>query len=360
MQSLSLTTRKVPVPRSAVTPPGAYAAAPPAQPPHHGAPGLTTTVPRQYVHRAAISEVFLTNWETDGVDGFIIGAQWPRGHALYSPRHGQQDPLLLAETVRQVGALLAHTEFGVPLGHHFLMWDLSYSAIPGALAAGPLPTDLTLRVTCRDVTRRGKQLASLRYRAEVWRGTSRIAVGDAGYNCTSAAVYRRLRGELPTTPAALPAAMPLCPQVVGHTDPRDVALALPSDAPYATPDALSHTGAAPALYAGRSGAGRPHGRWLLHVDTTHPVYFDHPQDHVPGMLLVEASRQAAQALLGPGPVYPVALRGTFDRYAELTSPCWIRAEADDPDDTGRTTVRVTGRQDGGEVFSAELTCIRLA
>ncbi|WP_260845011.1 AfsA-related hotdog domain-containing protein [Streptomyces sp. SLBN-31] len=43
--------------------------------------------------------------------------------------------------------------------------------------------------------------------------------------------------------------------------------------------------------------GQPH-RWQLRVDTRHPVLFDHIVDHVPGMLLIEAARQAATATLG--------------------------------------------------------------
>ncbi|MDI5972780.1 ScbA/BarX family gamma-butyrolactone biosynthesis protein [Streptomyces sp. SL13] len=353
MQSSSVTTPPVPLPRLPVThvptpaPPGT------PQPPRHDFPTLTTTVPRQYVHRAAVSEVFLTNWETDGTDGFIVGAQWPRGHALFSPRYGQQDPLLLAETIRQAGALLAHAKFDVPLGHHFLMWDLSYTAVPGTLGTAPLPTDLTLRVTCHDVTRRGTQLSSLRYRAEVWRGALRIAVGSAGYNCTSAAVYRRIRGERPTVCGTQPT-VPLPPHAVGHTDRRDVVLTDPSDGPFGVDVAPL------AAHAARTGIGRPRGTWRLRVDTTHPVYFDHPQDHVPGMLLVEAARQAAQVLLGPGPVHPVALHSTFERYAELTAPCWIEAETGEPDDTGQTPVTVTARQDGETLFSAMLTCRPLA
>ncbi|WP_281275492.1 AfsA-related hotdog domain-containing protein [Saccharothrix australiensis] len=32
--------------------------------------------------------------------------------------------------------------------------------------------------------------------------------------------------------------------------------------------------------------------WLPRVDRRHPVLFDHPVDHVPGMALQEAGRQA--------------------------------------------------------------------
>ncbi len=264
--------------------------------------------------------------------------------------------MLIAETIRQVGALLAHAKFDVPLGHHFLMWDLSYSAIPDTLTAGTTPTDLTLRVKCHDMTLRGKQLSSMRYRAEVWRGATRIAVGTAGYNCTSPAVYKRIRGERPLTLSS-PLAPPVDPETVGRKRAIDVVLADPAAAePPAQSGACAQVTDLAAHAASKACAGAPGSRrrWLLRVDTTHPVFFDHPVDHVPGMMLIEAARQAAQALLGPGPVQPVTVESTFERYAELNVPCWIEAEAGRPDAAGRTPVTVTGVQNGDPLFTASV------
>ncbi|MCZ0971672.1 AfsA-related hotdog domain-containing protein [Streptomyces albulus] len=62
------------------------------------------------------------------------------------------------------------------------------------------------------------------------------------------------------------------------------------------------------------------------MNTAHPVLFDHPVDHVPGMLMVEAARQAARAV-APHWSLPVALDCSFARYAELDAPCWVGARA---------------------------------
>jgi 2-oxo-3-(phosphooxy)propyl 3-oxoalkanoate synthase len=263
--------------------------------------------------------------------------------------------MLIAETIRQVGALLAHAKFDVPLGHHFLMWDLSYTAVPGALDAGPTPTELTLRVSCHDLTMRGKQLSSLRYRAEVWHDATRIAVGSAGYNCTSPAVYRRIRGERPLTLSG-PLPPPLDPAAVGRKDVRDVVLSDPAEAELADQAAgrscqVTDLATRAAIRCGATANG-VRRRWLLRVDTTHPVFFDHPVDHVPGMMLIEAARQAAQALLGPEPVQPFAVESTFERYAELNVPCWIEAELAGTDAAGNPMVSVTGQQNGEPLFSA--------
>ncbi len=357
MQSSNVAGPPAPLPRSAVAL-ATHSTAPTHGPPRHGFSDLTTTVPRQYVHRAAVSEVLLTHWETDGSDCFVAAAQWPRGHALFVQRHGRQDAMLIAETVRQVGVLLSHARFGVPLDHHFLMWDLSYAAVPGGLAAGRLPTDLTLRVTWQDLTRHGRVLSSLRYHCEVWRDATRIAVGSAGFNCTSPAVYRRVRGGRPPAPD-VPVTPPVDPRLVGHADRGQVVLTDPAAAgPRAPATARPTVTDLSCRAAGRRAAvraGRHRGRWLLRVDTAHPVFFDHPHDHVPGMLLLEGARQAAQILLGPAPVQAIAVDGTFDRFAELTEPTWIHAEAGRTDAAGNTPVTVTGCQGGRPLFTANIT-----
>ncbi|MFE9627036.1 ScbA/BarX family gamma-butyrolactone biosynthesis protein [Streptomyces sp. NPDC006527] len=289
---------------------------------------LTTTVPSEYVHRAAVSEVFLTRWEADSPDCFSVTAQWPRGHALFVPAGGYQDPLLLVESVRQTGALLAHAEYDVPFGHQFLMWNISFSADPEALAAEPTPTEVVLRAECHDIERRAGKLAGMRYRVTVERDGTPLAAADAAFSCTSPSVYRRLRGQRPTR-SSLPIPVGIAPETVGRVSSRDVVLA----------------------------AADPHSprRWQLRVDTTHPIFFDHPVDHVPGMVLLEAARQAAHASTGLRDALPVGLDSSFARYAELDAPCWIEAEPGRPDSLGRIPTTVRGTQRGETVFTATLT-----
>ncbi|MFJ7155295.1 ScbA/BarX family gamma-butyrolactone biosynthesis protein [Streptomyces sp. NPDC101118] len=296
--------------------------------------GLTTTVPRQLVHRAAVAEVFLTGWCRLSEDRFHVRAQWPRGHSFFTPIAGSHyDPMLVAETVRQVGALIAHAAFDVPQGYQFLMWGLDYTAVADDLVIGGAPASLDLEVTCPDVRRRGKQLTGLRYEVVVRHSGRVIATGGAGYTCTSPAVYRRLRAEqLAQQPVpGLPAA-PVAPSQVGRLSPFDVVL---------------------------SPTGRPDA-WKLRYDTRHPVLFDHPGDHLPGMVLLEAARQAAVALSPERGVLPVAVDSSYHRYAEFGSPVLIGAERLGQGPDGSRLVRVTGTQDGETVFTAVVTTARPA
>lgn len=292
------------------------------------------TVPRGYVHRAAVAEVFLTGWEAaaDGpADSFVVRAQWPRAHALFAPLGGHQDPMLLVESIRQAGSLLAHAEYRVPFGHQFLMWDMSFTAEASAFAIDAAPTEVELHVVCHDIVRRGGAVVRMRYTVAVRRGGRSVAGGTASFSCVSPSVHRRLRAERPTSTASVPPA-PVDPATVGRTHREDVLLAVPADA--------------------------RETRWELRVDTGHPVLFDHPVDHVPGMVLIEAARQAARVATGRPEALVTGMESEFARYAELDEPCWVEALVEPSDAAGDTRVRVRAEQQGEQVFTALVTLRR--
>ncbi|MFB7866394.1 ScbA/BarX family gamma-butyrolactone biosynthesis protein [Streptomyces sp. NPDC056069] len=290
---------------------------------------FTTTVPRQYVHRAAVSEVLLTGWRwTEEPDSFVVGAQWPRGHALFAQSGGYQDPMLLVESVRQTGALLAHAEFGVGFGHQFLMHSISFASTMELFVATPTPTEVELHTVCRDIVRRGKELGGMRYEVNVKIDGETLATAGASLSCTRPSVYKRLRGERPTCTDRRPG-QPIDPARVGRTDPQHVVLC-------------------------EDPGGRAN-RWELRVDCSHPIFFDHPVDHVPGMVLLEAARQAAHAVTGMTDTVVLDLSSTFERYAEFDAPTVIEAEPTAVDPAGDVHVRVRGTQNGASVFVTHLT-----
>lgn len=75
------------------------------------------------------------------------------------------------------------------------------------------------------------------------------------------------------------------------------------------------------LDSGRSGGV---ARGLIRVDLQDPVFFDHPLDHVPGMLLVVAGLELAEhaAMLRPA---NVSFLLTFTEFCELDAPVEVSA-----------------------------------
>ncbi|MFG1666829.1 ScbA/BarX family gamma-butyrolactone biosynthesis protein [Streptomyces sp. Y7] len=294
-------------------------------------PRLTTTVPKEYVHRASLAEVFLTGCTTQHEAHFELTGQWPRAHTFFHSFDGKDhDPLIVAETFRQAGLFLAHAELGVPLGHHFVMWDLTFTSQLRHLRVGSAPTDIELTAICTDVSRRGRTTSGFRMELALRRDGRVIATGGGRFTCVSPAVYSRLRGsrlDRASIPQPRTALDLLPPSAVGRLRPSDVVL---------------------------SSTHRPDS-WLLTPDPDHPVLFDHSGDHLPGMVLLEAARQAAYRCAAPGTIVPSAISTVFHRYAELDEPCWIEATPASSRQPTVTAVEVTGRQGGQRVFTSTVT-----
>ncbi|MEU7118393.1 ScbA/BarX family gamma-butyrolactone biosynthesis protein [Streptomyces zaomyceticus] len=291
--------------------------------------GATAHVPGEFVHRADPADIIPTGWTQLRENRFSVSARWPAAHPFFSPVAGDRhDPVLVAETIRQATMLIAHAEFGVPVDDQFVMWGLAYNADPEALTVDGLSSDVTVDVICSDLSSRGGRLRDLRVTMVLTRDGRFLGTGSALARCTSALAYRRIRGE---RMAALGTPVPLIeevpPHLVNRERSRDVVL----------------------------GPGTRPGQWQLRINTAHSTLFRRPNDHVPGMLLLEAARQAAVLTIDGGAFLPTAMDVSFSRYAELDTPCWIESEIVPGVDPATTTVRVVGVQDGRAVFHSLLT-----
>lgn len=282
---------------------------------------------RQLVHRTDPQDVFPTGLTPLTDTQFSVAAHWPRSHRFFSPVDGRhQDPLLIAETMRQTTMLVAHAQFGVPVGDAFVMWELRYTSASERLELGDDPWDITVDVSCSRIRRRGRSLGSMQLELLLHRRGTVLASGGGRISCTSAGAYQRMRGHrgavLDTPIPLLPA---VAPRTVGRTSEQDVVLS----------------------------PGTDPGSWLLRLDTRHPTLFGRPNDHVPGILLLEAARQAAHASTGSS-FLPTALQADFLQYVELDRPCRIEttplpADADSP-----AGVFVRAVQDGEPAFTCTL------
>jgi 2-oxo-3-(phosphooxy)propyl 3-oxoalkanoate synthase len=153
-----------------------------------------------------------------------------------------------------------------------------------------------------------------------------MAKGWITYNCMAPAVYRKLRSGRATGGSCVELLLPERPGRVGRPMSDGVVL----------------------------GRRVESTRWQLRVDTTHPSLFDHPVDHVPGMLLMEAARQAALSVTYPSSGLPLAMACGFQRFVELDEPCWITVDqvTDQPD--GRRTIRIQATQREVLMFTCDV------
>jgi len=249
--------------------------------------GFSATVSRELVHKASVSEVLLTEIQRLDENHFVVGAQWPRWHVFYRGPGGRTDSALLAETLRQSVILLAHSS-GVPLDHKFLMPGMALTVTP--FERDPQrPTEVTVGLEVVRSQSRAGVFTSLDVSARFQSGNVGIGRGSASARILDGRTYQRFRTQTSPMPPGPRPIRPLDAAQVGHTDSRHVLL----------------------------GASSAPSRWPLVVDIAHPVFFDHPLDHIPGMLLVEACRQAVRAASGLPESDLKSFSAEFTRIVEL-------------------------------------------
>lgn len=237
------------------------------------------TLDREVVHRRAVAEVLMTS-TTAGDDGSIlIGVQVPRHHGLFGDilrSHGGYDPMLFLESVRQSFYVTAHLYRDVPLDRSFIMRDIAFTLTePALLDYTNAPVDAVLRVRVdREFRDRSGALTGFVMVCSLLVDGRVAGEGRASGSWlplpAMATLRRRVRESrgLPAIP--VPAASParIAAAGVNRHLPLNVVISdLESDVDSAA----------------------------IVVDTTHPTLFDHPLDHLPGMLEIEACRQTAIA-----------------------------------------------------------------
>jgi hypothetical protein len=269
-------------------------------------------LPEELVHRSSKSEVFITSVSCDGDDAFLLAARWPSDHPFYHPDEtGRHDPMLIAETMRQSGIVVAHTGYGVPLGIQFIMADISFYLInAAALIVGKDHPGLVVSLSCSEVVRRGGMLRRARFHVGLLRDGARFAYGSGLLFCVPCGAYEQFRARRgPAPPAPRPPLPRLNPAVVGRRWEGDVLLC-----------------DGPGWRRGSSAAS-----WRVQVDPDHPALFDHPLDHLPGMVQLETFRQAALALTTPaGGANRHRFLGCDVRFlrmvhAHASVRCWARS-----------------------------------
>ncbi|MFE3186231.1 ScbA/BarX family gamma-butyrolactone biosynthesis protein [Streptomyces violascens] len=284
---------------------------------------------KECVGKRDLSEVFVVDCLYLRDSEQVITVEWPGAHDFYTPTPQAHSPLLFTESVRQALAVSCHTAHGIPRNYHFGWEHLNLEVVAEALRTTQRPTTVRLRVIHSAVERR--RMGSVRLVAHVQGSVDGVYAGSAEvcYSAHPSSIYSRIRGPYADRAVflrAAPPTPPVSPERVGRTNARDVV--------------LSPTGEA--------------GRWQMRVDTGHTVLYDHPHDHIPGMVLLEAASQAAQASLD-APATPVAFDTTFDGYVEFDAPCLLTTTPVGPDLQSRPRVRIDAQQRERRVFSATVT-----
>jgi hypothetical protein len=240
----------------------------------------------------------------------------------------------------------------VPAGHQ-LIWDHHHCAFAAPfLSVADAPAEVVVELSASQAPVRGVRLRRISLAMTV-RGAGRV-LGTAStvYTAHSPQVYARLRGPGTLAPpdamaAAVAPPPSLAPSLVGRESEREVVLA-PAVDENGHVDGNGHADEADAgddSYGGGALGGAR--RRQLRVLTTSPWLFDHPVDHAPGMLLMEAARQCAHLAAAPHRPRLTRVEAEFHRYVDLDAPSWVET-THGPDGGAASRACKTGRGPDGE------------
>ncbi|MDA0566065.1 hypothetical protein LG943_17340 [Streptomonospora sp. S1-112] len=293
------------------------------------------TVPCSVAHRRALGEVFVAD-SAAGPDGDVfLALQLPRAHTLWFDRTTPfHDTFSVAEAARQGSFVALHRHLGVPVGLPFTLqrFEFAVADLECYRDSGTAPLEGILRYTVADRADRGTDFSEMRLRGEVTVGGRPAMTIDADVVFLARDDYAALRRfQLSRKPAGEPFTPPppFPPELVGRLDRRNVVV---GDSPVA-----SEGGEA---------------RFAFVVDRTHPSFFDHDYDHVPGPFIVEGFRQAALVTAvrtgaAASPLMAVTGCATrFTNFGEFDSLLECTADVGEVTAEGAVTVEVGLHQFG--------------
>jgi hypothetical protein len=274
------------------------------------------TVPRSLVHKRSLENVLLTEISAYADDQFICAGRVPTAHRFFNDagRTPHTDILFYTELGRQASLAVSHQFLDVSKDDVFIFEGSHASLGTGAWIAPqqPSPDSVIVQIRAREIARRKNDAVSRVVADHVmWIGGEQVFTGTGAWTVQPAALFQRLRRSSGAHAAAA---------VPAPVDPDIPRARLQSAAGINVVISAPHTGAGEGLVAS------------LLVDDTHPYFFDHACDHVPGMLLLEGCAQlalVADAAAGDdGDTRVASYEMTFAQFVERHIPATLTARLD--------------------------------
>jgi hypothetical protein len=270
------------------------------------------TIRRELVHKRAVSEVLVTSVANQG-GAWLVHAQLPRLHSFHSDGLGRQhtyyDPLLVLEAFRQGCIAGSHLFYDAPpdARHTVRLYELSVVDFDH-LECGPEMFDLEMNIAVQKEFRKDEQGAvhGLEVRAVAAHQGAKTMELAAAFNWMPLQKWDRMRAGSSWDPGPQPS--PADPSSVGRTRTENVVIGSPDH------DVEGGSASAPLV-----------------VDIGHAALFDHPLDHLPGGLIMEAARQLSLAIAdshASGLVGPSWLKVGFQSFAEMDAVSTVRMTQD--------------------------------
>ncbi|MBC7984632.1 MAG: hypothetical protein H7Y02_12340 [Candidatus Obscuribacterales bacterium] len=279
---------------------------------------FTQTISRELAHKRRLENVYITSVSQVSNNQFVCGAFVPLANMYLNEMRAAPGDMALTiiEIGRQAGIAICHQYLGVPSTHAFVLHDVRFTAT-AAYAAADWTTDDMLAVKTTVVDHASSEHGT----RTTLCGESEFVLGDKCIGrlsvtgiIQSAERYQRLRKLTLTRRLRSDKSLP-------QPEPQQIGLWLQTIFPAKRP-VLGEV-----LWMNHGGSVFT---TTLQVDRTNRFFFDHENDHVPGMLILEGLRELAHDValrfnrpparhaVPRAPVGDISI--SFKSFAELDQP----------------------------------------
>lgn len=315
-------------------------------------PDFFRTISRNLTHKRLIENVYVTSMYRASDRRFLCGAYLPHANTYLNNMkfHSGDVMLKIVEIGRQIGTAVCHEFMGVGQNSAFILNDVFMETLPAWQETDWASHDALvsqLSVTRCDYGRDG-QLRSIRADAVNQVGGRAVCRGYSEWSIQPVERYRRMRDIARS-------------KYLRHVESREEG-GIPRDSiRISSRSPLKGSVLNDDLWI------RGNGRTFmatLKVDQHNRFFFDHPNDHVPGMLMFEGMRQLALDVAGrlrrEGEALPriTEVAVGFACFAELDHSVEIAAhllESETEISSRSFRMRLEARQMGKPVTEAFVT-----
>lgn len=229
------------------------------------------SVEKHLVHKAFNSEVFLTDSHKLDENTFEIAAFLPRSHIYYNDTQDftRHDVSALLEVFRQCSIFVAHNFYGVALSSKFIFDSADFKVLHNeVLENSPQSYQAIITIAVLQVKHKRGNDYGLLLDMRLFIDSKKYATKIMDMSWFAPKMYERLRGEIANENYTSLDNHQIPPKSLGQ-------------------NAITNVVITQFLQESQ------YFQTTIIPNQAHPAFFDHPLDHLPASLLIEAIRQSS-------------------------------------------------------------------
>ncbi|WP_104722805.1 AfsA-related hotdog domain-containing protein [Helicobacter mesocricetorum] len=233
-------------------------------------PCFDNVVSKRFVHKAFLSEVFLTDSHKYTDDTFLISAFLPRSHLYYNDSIRQIDVSLVLEVFRQCSIYISHSFCSIPIDFKFIFDSAHFNILNNYLDSKNVTDNYRVVIVAKIVQSKIKKgiLVGIVLDMSMYINSQLYATKTMDISFFQPKIWEKLRRSAQNVEYSINNIQPAPKEMVAKKLDSNIAIGnlICNDKMFCS---------------------------TLMPNMQHPAFFDHPLDHIPASLIFESLRQHA-------------------------------------------------------------------